>query len=130
MGCDCFVVGFGSSSGGMGMVNQLSKRGWIEWLWQRVTAVVIIVFVAVLLSFFLSNTHGISYIQWLDFYSQTYIRVLTVLATAAILWHAWIGIWTALTDYVKCACLRRILEVLVLLFLAVCGVWSLILMCG
>lgn len=112
------------------MVSSASKRGLTEWLWQRVSAVVIIVYIAVVLSFILSTATPMSYLTWLQFYSQTYIRILTVLATASILWHAWIGIWTVFTDYVKLPCLRKVLEILVLLFLAVCGVWVVILMCG
>lgn len=112
------------------MVSNHSKRGLLEWTWQRVSAVVIVVYLAVILSFIFCSKSPISYLSWLQFYSQTYIRILTVLATASILWHAWIGIWTVLTDYVKCACLRKVIEILVLLFLAVCGIWVLILMCG
>jgi succinate dehydrogenase / fumarate reductase membrane anchor subunit len=112
------------------MVNKQSNRGLIEWVWQRVSAVVIVVYIAVILSFIFSNDGPLNYLTWLQFYSQTYIRILTVLATASILWHAWIGIWTILTDYVKMACVRKVLEILVLLFLAVCGIWVVILMCG
>jgi succinate dehydrogenase / fumarate reductase membrane anchor subunit len=112
------------------MVANSSKRGLIEWIWQRVSAVIIVVYLTVILSFIFGRDAPINYVVWLQFYSQTYIRVLTVLATGAILWHAWIGIWTVMTDYVKLPCLRKILEILVLLFLAVCGIWIVILMCG
>jgi len=112
------------------MVANNSKRGLIEWVWQRVSAVVIVVYIGVILGFIFSQSSPMNYLTWLQFYSQTYIRILTVLATGAILWHAWIGIWTVLTDYVKLPCLRKVLEILVLLFLAVCGIWVVILMCG
>jgi succinate dehydrogenase / fumarate reductase membrane anchor subunit len=112
------------------MVANRSKRGLIEWIWQRVSAVIIVIYLAIILCFIFSTELPIGYLTWLEFYSQTYIRILTVLATGAILWHAWIGIWTVLTDYVKFACIRKVLEILVLLFLAICGIWVLILMCG
>ena len=112
------------------MVSNYSKRGLIEWTWQRISAVIIVVYLAVVLAFIFGTTSPMSYLSWLQFYSQTYVRILTVLATASILWHAWIGIWTVLTDYVKLPCLRKMLEILVQLFLAVCGIWVLILMCG
>ena len=112
------------------MVANSSKRGLIEWIWQRVSAVIIVVYLTVILCFLFGTEAPINYLAWLQFYSQTYIRVLTILATGAILWHAWIGIWTVLTDYVKLPCVRKMLEILVLLFLAVCGIWIVILMCG
>jgi succinate dehydrogenase / fumarate reductase membrane anchor subunit len=112
------------------MVSRYSKRGLIEWIWQRVTAFIILVYAVVMLSFIFSTESPMTYLNWLQFYSQTYIRILTVLATGSILWHAWIGIWTVLTDYVKLPCIRRGLEILVLLFLAICGIWVVILMCG
>ena len=112
------------------MVEKYSKRGLYEWIAQRVTAVVVLVYFVVLLSYFCSVSHPIRYDAWLSFHSQIYIRILTVLAVFSILWHAWIGIWTVLTDYVKPACIRLLLQILVLLFLAVCGIWIIILMCG
>jgi succinate dehydrogenase / fumarate reductase, membrane anchor subunit len=112
------------------MVSNASNRGLTEWIWQRVSAVVVVVYLAVLLSFIFCSNTAINYVTWVQFYSQTSIRVLTILATASILWHAWIGLWTVFTDYVKLPCLRKLLEILVLLFLATCGIWVVILMCG
>lgn len=112
------------------MVSKQSNRGLIEWIWQRISAIVIVVYAFVILSYLFGAGESASYIDWLQFYSQTHVRVLTLLATAAVLWHGWIGIWTVLTDYVKLGCLRKLLEILVLLFLAVCGLWMVILMCG
>ena len=64
------------------MVSKQSNRGLIEWIWQRISAIIIVVYSFVILSYFFGTGESASYIDWLQFYSQTHIRVLTLLATA------------------------------------------------
>ena len=54
------------------------------------------------------------------------MKVATVLFILSLLFHAWIGIWTIFTDYVKPYVLRAVLNVLVLLMLAACFFWGII----
>ncbi len=106
------------------MVAQLSQRGFREWLVQRVSALLIgsyaIVVVAYLLSF-----PNMSYVSWMHLYASTWMRVYTVVTLLAILWHAWIGLWTVFTDYIKSLRLRLFLQTCLVLLLIVYLIWCL-----
>ena len=104
------------------MVKQ-DKRGFRDWVIQRVTAVFLAFYFAYLLAvLFLQHDAGYQY--WNTLFSNTWLKVLSVIALLAIAWHAWIGLWTVLTDYVKSVPLRRFLEVLICASFFVYIVWG------
>ena len=97
--------------------------GWQDWLAQRVTAVVMLVFSVVFIGFFL--VHGpVSYVEWKSLFSSQLFRVLALLFLFSVYYHAWIGIRDVLMDYIKPAGIRRTAEVLTILFLVSCAIWS------
>ncbi len=49
---------------------------------------------------------------------------MTLIALAALFYHAWIGMRDIWMDYVKPAGLRLLLQVLTVLWLLACAVWS------
>jgi len=51
------------------------------------------------------------------------MKMATLVILIAVLWHAWIGLWTVFTDYVKNGLVRLFLETVV--FVALLGylVW-------
>jgi succinate dehydrogenase / fumarate reductase membrane anchor subunit len=51
--------------------------------------------------------------------------VLALLFLFSVFYHAWIGIRDVLMDYIKPAGIRLTAEVLAVLFLASCAIWSL-----
>jgi succinate dehydrogenase / fumarate reductase membrane anchor subunit len=106
------------------MVVHYNQRGFREWLGQRITAILIgsyaIVVVAYLLSF-----PNMSYTSWMHLYGSVWMRTYTVIVLLSVLWHAWIGLWTVFTDYVKSMRLRLFLEVCLILLLIVYLVWCL-----
>jgi len=53
------------------------------------------------------------------------MKIFTIAVLLSILSHAWIGLWTVITDYIKPMILKITLEALVAFALAVYGVWSL-----
>jgi succinate dehydrogenase / fumarate reductase membrane anchor subunit len=93
------------------MVKQYSKTpvgahyGLGDWLLQRLTAVVMliytmVVFIGVLL------VPPRTYADWHAFFSPTLFRVATMLFVAALLYHAWVGMRDILMDYLKSTALR------------------------
>jgi len=52
------------------------------------------------------------------------MKVLAIVVWCAVAWHAWIGLWTVLTDYVKSPRLQQFLCGLVLLALLIYAVWG------
>ena len=103
-------------------MGSLSRRGYKDWLVQRVSAVLIGGY-ALFLVLFLLRTPDISYTEWATLFAQAWMRVLTILVVVAVCWHAWIGLWTVFTDYVKCGVLRMFLQVGLFLLLMAYLVW-------
>lgn len=106
------------------MVNGSNRRGYKDWIAQRATALLIGGY-SVFLLFYLVLTPDLAYEQWVLLFSHVWMRVLTVLVLLAVCWHAWIGLWTILTDYVKCGVARMILQVGIIVLLAGYVIWCL-----
>lgn len=109
--------------------TSLTGNGVRDWLWQRVSAVILAVYTVFLLGF-IWCTPQLNYALWFQFFSNLGVKLFSVLAALSLLVHAWVGMWTILTDYVKCAVVRLILEILVIIALllyfvaAIVIVWS------
>ncbi len=109
--------------------TSLTGNGLRDWLWQRVSAVILAVYALFVIGFFFSAPH-IDYMMWREFFHGMPVKLFTALAALSLLAHAWIGMWTILTDYIKATRLRVFLEVLVILALilyfiyAIAIVWS------
>lgn len=108
-------------------VTSFSRNGLRDWLTQRVTAVVMAIYAIVLLAYVLSVDH-LSYQFWHDLYHHTAIRVISVLVLLSIVFHAWVGMWTVYTDYVKFAWLRLLLQVITILGLMALLAWGIVIL--
>lgn len=108
-------------------VLSVSHRGLSEWVIQRLSAI----FMAFYLVFFMVYllTHSdLTFAEWHSLFALPFVKVATILFIFAMLYHAWIGIWTIFTDYVKPFVLRCILNSLVLLMLFACFFWGLLIL--
>ncbi len=103
--------------------------GWRDWLAQRVTAVIMVLFSIVIIGFFMLKG-GVNYGEWRDLFRSPPFRILTLLFFLSVYYHAWIGIKDVLMDYVKPAGVRVTLQVAVLLFLLACSIWSVTIIWG
>ncbi len=106
------------------MVGQVNQRGFREWLVQRISAILIGSYAIVVIAYLLSFPN-MSYVSWLHLYASVWMRIYTVIVLFALLWHAWIGLWTVFTDYIKSMKLRLFLEVCLILLLIVYMIWCL-----
>jgi len=88
-----------------------------DWLAQRVTAIVMVVYIGALLSVLLS-TKPVTYGAWRDLFAQGWMRVATLLFAASLAWHAWVGVRDILMDYIQPTAVRLSLQVLTLVLLA------------
>jgi len=93
-------------------VTNLGRSGVFDWLVQRVTAYVLALYTIFLIGFTL--TTDVDYQTWSGLFSQTWFRIFTLLALVSIGAHAWVGLWTISTDYIKAVAPR-------FLFQAACG---------
>lgn len=63
-------------------------------------------------------------------FSNTLVRIASLIALFALSLHAWIGIWTVTTDYMKCTALRLSVQMLVVLWLLSQFTWGLMILWG
>lgn len=99
-------------------------QGLRAWLWQRVSAVYLAVFILTsLLVLGLDAPRG--YLAWRALFAHPLVGVAVVLFFAALLIHAWVGIRDILIDYVPRQGLRFALLGLVILGLLAMAVWVL-----
>lgn len=106
----------------MAVVAKMDRRGFYEWIVQRISAVLMAVYAIFLLSYFLSH-QPLNYAVWHALFSSVAMKMMTLIVVVSMLWHAWIGLWTVLTDYVKQCMVRLLLQVFILITLFSCLVW-------
>ena len=63
---------------------------------QQVSSVVLLAY-AVVITCVLMGDPG--YAEWKELYSQTWMRVFSLLALLSLGIHAWVGLWAVFTDY-------------------------------
>jgi succinate dehydrogenase / fumarate reductase membrane anchor subunit len=77
-------------------ITSMGRSGLSDWLMQRVTAVILLAYV-LLVGWVLLG--GVDYASWKDLYSQTWMRVFSLMALLSLAIHAWIGLWSVFSDY-------------------------------
>ena len=104
-------------------LTAVAHYGWRDWLLQRVTAVVMLVYTLFLLAVLVSLPR-IDYDHWRSLWDLSVMRYATIFFVLSVLLHAWVGVRNIFMDYVKDAGLRLVLYVLVILALVAYGVWA------
>tara|TARA_R110002124_G_scaffold152394_1_gene319269 strand:+ start:26056 stop:26406 length:351 start_codon:yes stop_codon:yes gene_type:complete len=105
-------------------VTSFGKNGVQDWLVQRVSAVIVAVYSVFLIGYICVNSHNLDYDLWVGLYSNRFMQILTIFFVLSLVLHAWIGLWSVFTDYVKISSIRIILEVLVILVSIFYLIWS------
>lgn len=103
-------------------VTSLTGNGLKDWLVQRVSAVVLGVYLLMLLIFFVTHPQ-VTYEQWAALMHCKLFMVFSVLTMISLVLHAWIGLWTVTTDYVKSTLIRLPLQMLIVLVLLGLLIW-------
>lgn len=110
-------------------VYAVNHKGLRDWLIQHISAFIMAIYTLGMV-IFLIGSEGIDYTSWSSLFAHQWMKIATAIVFLLLLWHAWIGVWTVITDYVKCAAIRLSLYVLILLalvafFIAACLIlWS------
>ena len=108
------------------MVNRQvvgAHYGLKDWIVQRATAVIMLVYTAALILFLLAMPSG--YDGWKLLMSQTWVKVLTQTTLLALFMHAWVGIRDLWMDYIKPVGLRLTLHTVTAVWLVSCFIYSL-----
>jgi len=108
------------------MVNRVvtgAHYGIRDWLIQRVTAVVMVVYSLALAGYLLWQPY-LNYNIWTALFSNLAVRSFSLLFLLSLFYHAWIGVRDIVMDYVKPPGIRLVIHVLVILTLLLYTIWS------
>jgi succinate dehydrogenase / fumarate reductase membrane anchor subunit len=108
------------------MVNRIvvgAHYGLRDWILQRVTAVIMLIYTIALVLFLLTMPSGFE--AWHAFFQKTWVQVLTQTTILALMMHVWVGIRDVWMDYVKPVGVRLALHVFTLVWLVSCFIYSL-----
>ena len=94
-----------------------------DWVAQRVTAVIMLVYTCVILST-IAGLPKMDYWQWKVLWQTPLVQYATALFVLSLLYHAWVGMRDVLMDYVKSVGARLVLQVLTIVWLVGCAGWA------
>ena len=100
-----------------------AQYGLRDWLAQRITAVIMLVF-TLLLILALVTLPKFDFWHWQAMWNMTLMRYAALLFLVALLYHAWVGVRNIVMDYIKDSGLRLTLYVVVILALICYGAWT------
>ena len=98
-----------------------------DWLAQRVSAVVLLLYTLVLLGAVIFGP-PLSYGTWATLFSTAWMKVFSLLAVMALIWHAWVGVRDIYMDYIKPTGIRLFLQVATVLALVGYACWAVIIL--
>ncbi|MCF6194447.1 MAG: succinate dehydrogenase, hydrophobic membrane anchor protein [Kangiellaceae bacterium] len=104
-------------------VTSLGRSGLHDWMIQRVSAVVLAVYVIYLSVFIFSNSN-LQFSVWQGLFAQTGFKIFSFIAIASLCFHAWIGLWIISTDYLNSLAIRMIFQVTVILSCVAFLLWG------
>jgi len=104
-------------------ITSLTKNGLRDWLIQRVSAIILVLYLAFILGFIIGH-HPIGFQEWYALFHHTGMKAFTILALLSLMLHSWVGVWTVLTDYVPNKALQGILIILMILAFVTYFVWA------
>ena len=98
-----------------------------DWLAQRVSAVVLLLYTLVLLGAVVFGPQ-LSYGTWAGLFASGWMKVLTLLALLSLVYHAWIGVRDIYMDYIKPTGVRLVLQVGTIVLLAGYACWAVLIL--
>ncbi len=112
-------------------VNYGSKRivvgahyGLRDWLSQRITAALMVLFTLLVLVQVLFTRGPIGYETWAGIFAAQWMKVLTFSVIIALAWHVWVGMRDIWMDYIKPVSIRLSLQVFTIVWLVGCAGWA------
>ncbi len=104
-------------------VTSFGRSGLYDWMIQRVTAIVLALYTLFIVGYLVINP-DLTYTQWNALFEQTWVRIFSLMALLSFGAHAWIGLWTISTDYIKAMFFRFVFQALSGLVMFVYVVWG------
>ena len=110
-------------------VTSLSRNGLRDWLIQHLTAAFMTFYVIGLVAYLV--VHPVTdFYSWHALFANNFTRIATLLFFFFLMLHAWIGLWTIATDYLKNTFVRLLFLMVVLLVLFATMIWCIQILWG
>lgn len=91
-------------------------KGSTLWKVQRLSALIMLATITYVTFFVVVHT-PLNFAVWSGFIKQLHMQILITISLVSMSKHAWVGIQTVLTDYVKCSRIRHALYGTIILML-------------
>ncbi len=108
------------------MVNRIvvgAHYGLRDWLLQRISAVVMVVYAAGFVFCVLTRL-PLNFEDWRILFANPFVKISTLMFMWSLLFHAWVGVRDILMDYIKPFGVRLSLQVMVVLALLAYAIWT------
>ena len=107
----------------IGMKTSFGRSGIHDWWMQRLSAVLMLVYVVVI-SYQLVTLEELNFATWSAMFSSLWMKAFTFLVVVAISVHAWVGLWIVSTDYIKPVVIRNSFQAVVLVICVAMIAWA------
>jgi succinate dehydrogenase / fumarate reductase membrane anchor subunit len=104
-------------------ITALGRSGLHDWLIQRVSAVVLGVFIIALISFFYQHPQP-TFEEWRTWFGGSGMRMFSFLSVLGLSVHAWIGLWTVTTDYINSVPVRMATQIVIIALCLIYIIWG------
>ena len=103
--------------------TSLGRSGLHDWVIQRVSAVVLAIYI-VYLAGFVFSAESLTFITWQALFAPLWFKIFSLLAIASLSFHAWVGMWIVSTDYIKPTGIRLVVQVAIILSCLAFIIWG------
>jgi succinate dehydrogenase / fumarate reductase membrane anchor subunit len=110
-------------------VTSFGRSGLYDWLFQRISAVVLASYSVFMVVYLLVNPQ-LDFAQWDALFGMTSVRIFSLMALLSLGAHCWIGLWSVSTDYLKPFALRFVFQMVVGVLMFIYTVWGVQLLWG
>ncbi len=108
-------------------ITSLTRDGLRDWLLQRISAIIVGVYVIFVIGFVFLHPQ-LDYKTWQQLFNHILMRISTLMVLLAITIHAYIGMWTISTDYIKNTAVRLLFQVFLYLSLVAFLLWGVVIL--
>lgn len=113
----------------LSIATSLGRSGFQDWLIQRISAVILAVYTLFLLTFCFMQPE-LNIMVWQKLFNCSSMKYASFVALLSLVMHAWIGIWTVSTDYLKTPWFRLCVQILVYIMLLFYLIWGIQILWG
>ena len=81
-------------------ITSFGRSGLSDFILQRVSAVVLLAYAVCVLGFFMTR-ESVNHSALVDYFTSLPMQIFSTMALFSLVAHAWIGMWTIGTDYIR-----------------------------